>query len=372
MGTRILSLPARRPNHRTERVAVVAVALAAALVQFTGAQNTPDKGPGQSSYMSLVREYHEGDADAAALALATWTTERVGALLSARRRSDGNMMEFGFTAASGDSSAWLASVVMLHTEAALRGGPRPSHLALVDSPLTALAARPGAQRFVCSWRILVASWMSALGRFDEAIELARSGEPDAEAFLLEGAIAEGRAQLAPAPLRPLGEVAARGSGANNPWVLLAVAEQNYRAALARDPALLEAAVRLGRVLALQGKRAPALEILSETRKKLDGGFLAYLAALFLGRVYEQAGDSARARECYEEALREYPEAQTPSIALGHLLESSGQPDAGWAVLGRMLAGPPGARRDPMWVYPHAQFWQIDRRLAELRAFARQR
>jgi hypothetical protein len=47
--------------------------------------------------------------------------------------------------------------------------------------------------------------------------------------------------------------------------------------------------------------------------------LAYLAALSLGREYEFQGDRSAAREQYEAAIRLYPTAQTPGLALDHLM-----------------------------------------------------
>ncbi len=62
---------------------------------------------------------------------------------------------------------------------------------------------------------------------------------------------------------------------------LAKAEEYHREAIARDPALAEAHVRLGRVLQQRGKLAEARAALEAARRLESPSEIGYLATLFL-------------------------------------------------------------------------------------------
>jgi len=49
----------------------------------------------------------------------------------------------------------------------------------------------------------------------------------------------------------------------------------------------------------------------------------YHSLLFLGRLHQQANRVKEARECYEAAIAQYPNTQTPRVALSDLLRSAG-------------------------------------------------
>ncbi len=318
-----------------------------------------------------MREYREGDTAVAVKKFLAWSSGEVSGLRKTARREEQVAYESNLLGLSSHDSAWLASCVMLNTEVLLEQGPSEVHLNLASYCLRRLATRPEARPFMTSWKIMMASWLLASGRLDDAEELANAGDADAETLLLQGSIAEGVAQrLEAAKGERSGVVPRLATRRRDPFSTLTEAESNYRRALELDPNLLEARIRLGRVLTLQGKVEAASDVLTLAVSEAGEGYLAYLAALFLGQVHERAGRPVEARRCYEAAVREYPEGQTAYIALGQLLETIGEIETGRTSASRMFASRRDPERDPWWVYPDAQAWQMDRRLGTLREYAR--
>lgn len=168
----------------------------------------------------------------------------------------------------------------------------------------------------------------------------------------------------------MGSVAALGSSRSDANVLLLDAERRYRAALKLDPRLVEARLRLGRVLDLEGRADVARGELERAWQEAGTGYEKYLAALFLGSLHERSRRFADASAAYRAAIREYPESQTAYLALAHLLETQGERAAAAETVRAMLE-PQAKRADPWWMYCYAQYWQIDTRLAGLRAMVRQ-
>jgi tetratricopeptide (TPR) repeat protein len=154
--------------------------------------------------------------------------------------------------------------------------------------------------------------------------------------------------------------------------LFKAAERKYREALSLAPSLLEARLRLGRVLALTNRVDEARILLERVRRESPGGHLGYLADLFLGDVCERVGMREAASACYEAAIHEYPDCQTAYLALGRLQELTGDRERSSATV-RDLFGGEGRgnpQHDPWWAYWYAQYWQIDARMADLRARVR--
>lgn len=306
----------------------------------------------ENSYQALVEQYRAGKWDAAVAELAAWEPARV------QREAKPPPEE---------TTATLASVALLHTEAILRGASLDAHLKPARRAVNGLRTRAEARAFVLSWRIVVNSWLVYAFRFSDARRLlsAQNWEPSAETLLAYGSIFESEVAR---PVRIVDSSVTRTSGPR--WEH---AEEKYKEALRLDPTLVEARLRLGRVLFLRGFPDEALPHLERARREAPPGFLAYLAALFLGAVHEQKQSFDAAAECYQAAIAEYPEAQAAYVALGHVLQRSGRPDAEWAAVRRMFgdqAAPRNPERDPWWVYFDAQFWQITARIDSMRHLIR--
>jgi tetratricopeptide (TPR) repeat protein len=149
---------------------------------------------------------------------------------------------------------------------------------------------------------------------------------------------------------------------------LELAEKCFRRALAADPRLAEARLRLGRVLGLQGRHDEAAAELRESIPQLGDTQLLYYGTLFLGREEAARGRRDAAREHFERAATLYPRAQSPRLALGLLARAYGDRPAALRSMKQVFALPPyeDEREDPWWGYHKAHVRNTDVLLAELR------
>jgi tetratricopeptide (TPR) repeat protein len=223
---------------------------------------------------------------------------------------------------------------------------------ILQFELDLMRARPflleGIERFSDDPRLLL-----ALGSTDEALASRRLYEPPRDALTRRGAAREHQ-----------GERFHRESR-------LREAESRYRKALAADPGLVEARLRLGRVLSLTGRTAEAAAELEKATAGARAPSHRYLSRLFLGDVREAQGDLPGAAESYRQAAAVVDSAQTAHLALGRALDILGDHDGAQRALER--AAPRGSRvftPDPWWRYPYGQIDELDPLLDELRAAVR--
>jgi tetratricopeptide (TPR) repeat protein len=129
-----------------------------------------------------------------------------------------------------------------------------------------------------------------------------------------------------------------------------VAREAYEKALAIEPGLDEARLRLGRVLWGLGRIGEAQESL-ERITGATGEPVRYLAHLFHGRCLEDTADLEGAVREYQAALGVIPDSQVGAVALAHALSLRGDADGARAVLERILPLS-GTRKalDPYWIY----------------------
>lgn len=150
---------------------------------------------------------------------------------------------------------------------------------------------------------------------------------------------------------------------------LATARQAFRDALRLDPGLVEARVRLGRVLADEGHAAEAAGHLRAGLDATDEPILRYLAALFLGEQEAKLGRGAEAAAAFAVAISVEPGAPSPHLALSQLARARGDRANAQQSLDRALALA-GRRpaRDPWWSFldsagRHWEAWLDDARRA---------
>ena len=150
---------------------------------------------------------------------------------------------------------------------------------------------------------------------------------------------------------------------------LAKAEEYHREAIARDPALAEAHVRLGRVLQQRGKFPDARAALEAARRLESASEVGYLATLFLAGVIEEAsraGGRAPALAVYTELVQRWPECQSGHLGLSRAYSARGNGPAALDALKPLWKEP--ERRacfDAWWVYRSGQAWRLK---ASLQAF----
>jgi VWFA-related protein len=149
---------------------------------------------------------------------------------------------------------------------------------------------------------------------------------------------------------------------------VAEAESSYRRALAADPGLLEARVRLGHVLVSMGKPKKAVPELEGVIAEPDADArVRYLAWLFLGAIREAEGRPKDAVQAYQAAIDLLPDGQAAYVGLSHAFHRLGERAASLAPLRGSLERA-GRRRDldPWSVYPWGQSHEVDGRLEALR------
>jgi tetratricopeptide (TPR) repeat protein len=155
----------------------------------------------------------------------------------------------------------------------------------------------------------------------------------------------------------------RGDRGSLPGASLRQAEACYEKALALDPSLIEARLRLGRVRLLRRRPEEALPDLQ--RVAVEGRpAQSYLARLLEGRALEALGDLAGAAAAFRAATAHAPRAQTSLLALGDSLDRLGDTAGAQEAFAR--ASEAGAKADPWWIYLSGQPDRIDALVVELR------
>jgi tetratricopeptide (TPR) repeat protein len=225
-----------------------------------------------------------------------------------------------------------------------------------------------------AWILQSAAKREAL---QEHLELVRKNLPgEAEIWLASGSAEELYAD--PSMLKTLEKTNSRVP--RDTWELtmkdrfLAKAEEYHREATARDPALAEAHMRLGRVLQLRGKLSDGRAALETARRLASESAAAddsanqvgYLATLFLAGVVEQMNKSAPAFDLYAEVVRQWPGCQSGHLGLSRAHNARGDGQAALDALAPLWKEP--ERRacfDAWWVYRSGQAWRLK---AMLQAF----
>jgi tetratricopeptide (TPR) repeat protein len=124
------------------------------------------------------------------------------------------------------------------------------------------------------------------------------------------------------PEGPLGPYQPIGRGRRLPfdsaYAELESAESALRRALALDPSLVEARIRLAHVLDSRGKPEEGAVLARQALAEPLRPFLEYYGAMVLGRCETRAGHHAEARAAFERAAARYPRSRTAHVALSYL------------------------------------------------------
>lgn len=131
------------------------------------------------------------------------------------------------------------------------------------------------------------------------------------------------------------------------------AKDKFAKLVADEPRFTRARIRYGRVLWMLDEgdqaRAELLRAQAEARQPAD----RYLAAMFLGAIYDQHHNLAGARAAYEAALAAVPASQSATVALGYLDVLAGRHDRARALARRLMSAPPVG--DEWWRYRNGGF-----------------
>jgi tetratricopeptide (TPR) repeat protein len=145
------------------------------------------------------------------------------------------------------------------------------------------------------------------------------------------------------------------------------AEDYFRRALARDPSLTEARIRLGHVLHRRARQPNAIAELERALRDKPRMVLRFYAHLLIGRAQVARGRPDLARTAFEEAAGLYPNAQSPRLGLSQLARDAGD-RAGSVRELMILTQPPDApeRQDPWWIFNWTHAPDADELFALLR------
>lgn len=263
------------------------------------------------------------------------------------------------SAGPGSSRAPVKMLIGDGTSAGLEGVS--VHWELARLAAERVAPDPKDDRFVRDWYVATI----ALGQSHESFDAAqlqhglRLFPDDAGMLLLAGCEREAFAS-------PMFQVFARSINRNSAQGLsigrlrrvpieseadeLAAAERYYRRAIAADPALHEARLRLGRVLAQRGRPVDAATELQRTVDSDLDPSLEYYAQLFLAEVRESLQEIDAARAALRRAAELTPDARVPHLQLARIAREAGDAEEAQASLQRALAEPAGESIDPWLQY----------------------
>jgi tetratricopeptide (TPR) repeat protein len=137
----------------------------------------------------------------------------------------------------------------------------------------------------------------------------------------------------------------------------------FRRALRADPALVEARVRLARLLEVRKRHDEAASELTAALASNPTGAVAFYAHLFAGRAAQALGKTADAAEHYRAAEALFPGSQSASLALSQaaLLQS----DVPAALDSIQRFDKSSTARDPWWWYHYGAGRDADALLREM-------
>ena len=154
----------------------------------------------------------------------------------------------------------------------------------------------------------------------------------------------------------------------NPGKELDQAEAFLRQAAALSPGLVEARLRLGRVLYRRGELADAARELHAAQALTAQEQVQYLASTFLGMVAVARGDLDGADRCYADALRLFPGGHAAMIGRSEAAYLRGRSAEAAEIVISLLQQE--RKDDPWWLYLAGDWWHFEARLLGLRTEVR--
>ena len=140
-------------------------------------------------------------------------------------------------------------------------------------------------------------------------------------------------------------------------------------AVALEPKMMEARLRLGRVLYRRGDLERAAQELDAALQLAPRDELRYLALVFRGRVEAARGNADRADALYSDAIRLLPRGQVAVIAKAEAAYLGGRAGDAAAMIQTVLQVP--EKGDPWWLYISGEWWHFEYRLEWIRKYVQQ-
>jgi len=360
----------------------VILGLALALGAGAGSSQAGASGR-QRSLVELAEVYRAVDRERAVAVVALWDRETVEA--ETQRLIETQVPD----EPAGTHQARLLAAAALLVDSALldldvgSSGRTRWELQSAARLVEATSFAPGSVAFAQRFYLVAGLMLHRMADLGSAHEMLSDGlghvEDDAQLLLALGAVSETIVSLRTyePPLEARGR---RGTGTATHYVIegqgggggplprtsLAEVQALYARALARDPDLLEARLRLGRVLLLRGRPGEALPELERVGRESPQPAQCYLARLFEGRAREELDDLRGAAAALEAGVECAPHAQSGLVALGRALDRVGEGTRAQQAFDRALNLDSETQADPWWDYIRGQPDRTDGLLAELR------
>ena len=367
--------PRPGPSIRVALGAALAVSLAVVSARGAGQFAPAFVEMRAADWRVAARAHVSGEFDGPAASVARWPPELTRVVVDRviRRARERSSPALDDSSRDGeDDRAVLAKGLMLHTDIAIAERTSDTGATTGTGAWTLLDAKPLApMRISIHWslgRVLAAAlakdpaaapiahaWYRAVGALYQQwadlgqlrAHLAAGAElvPDDPVLLLyAGALhqsyADARVQSYVTQLRgPQGGLPdrfVRTFSIEDADTELGIAERALRRALAIDPSLVEARIRLAHVLGARGKSAEAIALARQALASPLPKFLEYYGAMVLGRTEARLGHHAEARAAFERAAAHYPHSQAARVALSHVGLAEGRTADGVAALVRTL------------------------------------
>lgn len=335
-----------------------------------------------SEWTAAVRAHTTGTVDDAVRTVAPWKREHVALVLRlALPEADAGTLVRALSlhtdiaiaerrAMLGPPAATVASggAVVLVDGRESRRLARSFHWEIGGQVAAALAALPGEGPRAVEWYRAVAAQLQQWGDYDVVAGHLAAGlalfPDDAPLALYQGTLhqtfgdprlrAYVRRRGAPAihapgaPDRPLPSALRRVPPATR--AELEAAERQFRRALALDPTLVEARIRLAHVLGVLGDDRGAAETVRPALETPLTPFFEYYAALILGRSEEHLGRFVEAGEAYARAAARFPTAQPPRIGRSRVALAQGRAAEALTALAAAAAPTFPSPPDPWLTY----------------------
>ncbi len=316
------------------------------------------------AWVNGVNGHRPGEVDDAWKVLSTYQRDELTAVVAAIQK--GKM-----PVSAAEIPSLLRRATVLHTELAIdqvrafqrsdvaTTGVGALHFSMAGRLVDELRKRAPKDPVVRVWFVTAGAILLSEREVSIVADLLKRGltwfPADPQLLLFAGAAYEWRASFRVQDAEDLGLVRTRiGGRAEN----LARAEAFYRSAFNQDRTLIEAQVRLGRILGLCGRHTEAVLELEAARASLSrdpsaSRAVQFYSSLFLGDELAAIGRNQLARSSYQSALAIFPGADSAHLALSNLEHSVGARDAALAVVVDMVRQRSTSPLDPWRDYYRA-------------------
>jgi tetratricopeptide (TPR) repeat protein len=289
-------------------------------------------------YWTVVKGYHEGRTAPAIKEMSAWPYDRISKVQATQFQPEAALDNLAMSKTEW-RPALLRAAAMLHTEVGLG--------VLKQRDLTAFQFHAG---IADGWLNLADDRRSSPGGLRSRWNVAIG-----RVLLLNRAFVEAEGYLDRLNVKfpnDAGVLLALGTARESRAVSSVPAAPLFERALALDPTLIEARLRLARLALDRGDDAAAEKDLSAVKQIAADPSHLFLANLWLGQVRERQKPWTAAAELYVEAIKTMPDAMSGYVALADVLKANGEPAQAAGVMERFTArGVTSAIADPLKNYP---------------------